>query len=60
MDLESLMSVLDHHELIHWIQYSSFRAAEIGQTTINFDEREFITLSSGKKVKITIKVEEII
>lgn len=50
--------LLDHLELINWIQYSSYRAAMIGKEVINFDGREFIQLPSGKKVKLTIKVEE--
>ena len=40
-----------------WIQYSSFRC-KVGKEVINFDGREFIALPSGKKIKITIKVEE--
>ncbi len=59
MDLKELNDLLDHMELVNWLNYCSYKAAKVGKTTINFDEREFIMLPSGKKVKITIKVEEI-
>ena len=48
--------LLDHLELVNWIQYSSYRAANINTKTINFDGREFIELPSGKKVILKIKV----
>ena len=57
VEMDRFVNLLDHLELINWIQYSSYRAANIGATTINFDGREFIQLPSGAKVKITIKIE---
>lgn len=59
VETSRLLQLLDHLELMNWIQYSSYRAASIGKETINFDNREFIKLPSGKKVRITIKVEAI-
>ena len=49
--------LLDHLEILNWIQYSSYRCA-IGKEIVNFDGRESIVLPSGKQVKITIRVEE--
>ena len=50
--------LLDHLEIVNWIQYSSYKCS-IGKTIINFDNREFIKLPSGKKIRITIKIEEV-
>ena len=49
--------LLDHLEILNWVQYSSYRCA-IGKEVVNFDDRDCIVLPSGKKVKITIRVEE--
>lgn len=59
-DLTKLSNLLDHIELVNWIKYMSYSAAGIGKEVVNLDGREFIELPSGKKVKITIKVEECI
>jgi len=59
IDINKLYGLLDHIELINWIQYSSYRAASIGKEIINFDNRDVIELPSGKKVRVIIKVEEI-
>lgn len=50
--------LLDHLEIVNWIQYSSYRCS-IDKTVINFDGREFIELPSGKKIRIMIKIEEV-
>jgi hypothetical protein len=59
IDIDKLYGLLDHLELVNWIHLSSYHAAKIGKKIVNYDGREFIELPSGKKVKITIKVEEI-
>jgi len=53
-----LIDTLDHLELISWINYSSYRAANFNKTIVNFDGRQFIELPSGKKIILTIKVED--
>jgi len=52
------IELLDHLEIVNWIQYSSYKCS-IGKTITNFDERKFIELPSGKKIRITIKIEDI-
>ncbi len=56
--LTELRNLLDHIELVNWIHYMSYHAAKVGTETTNLDGREFIQLPSGKKVKITIKIED--
>ena len=47
------LDLLDHLELINWIHKESYQVAGIGK------EVEITpTLPSGKRVRITIKVEE--
>lgn len=59
MDNEKLMALLDHMELVNWIKYMSYSAANVNTETVNLNYRDFLLLPSGIKVKITIKVEEI-
>jgi len=54
---DKMLTILDHVELVNWIKYSSYRAG-VGKTVKNFDERECLVLPSGKKITLTITVEE--
>jgi hypothetical protein len=58
-NIQKLMDLLDHMELVNWIQYMSYPAAKIGKTLCNLDGRAEIILPSGKRIKITIRVEEL-
>ena len=53
----SLHECLDHLMLLHWFELIAHKI-KINEVNINFDNREYIQLPSGKKIKITIKVEE--
>ena len=59
MDEKQIENLADHHELIHWIHYMSYSAATVDKMTVNIEDRDFLKLPSGKKVRITIKVEEV-
>lgn len=54
----SLIEYLDHTSLLSWVSLMSHKIA-VGKPNVNFDNREFIQLPSGKKVRITINVEEL-
>lgn len=49
----------DHMHILSWINYMSHKAGEPNTENVNFDNRDAIVLPSGKKVRITIKVEEL-
>jgi len=55
----SLRDLLDHQVLLSWFEYMGHRAAKVPGKNVNFDEREFINLPSGRKVRITMLVEDI-
>ena len=55
---QDIYDVLDHLLILHWIEYMSHKVGAVGKENSNFDGREYIELPSGKKVRITIKVEE--
>lgn len=52
-----LYKLLDHQQLIHWIEFMAYKVAQVGYTNTNFDGRPFIVLPSGQKIVITIKIE---
>jgi len=54
-----LVNTLDHMELVNWIHYMSYSAAKIGETTLDILGKGCVTLPSGQKVKIMIKVEQV-
>ena len=63
MDEKKLLDLLDHMELINWIHFMSYWSAAVGRTMVNMidgngNPRKYLVLPSGKKVVITIKVEE--
>jgi hypothetical protein len=53
----TLKEFLDHTAILSWINLSAHKT-NIGRTTVNYDGRNYIELPSGKKIKITIKIEE--
>jgi len=54
----TLREYLDHLAILSWLSLISHKCY-VGRENVNFDGREFIQLPSGKKVKITIKIEEL-
>ena len=54
----SLHELLDHLSIINWINLMVHKTG-IGKETINIEGRPFVQLPSGKKIKITIKIEEV-
>jgi len=54
----SMFAWMDHMALLSWINYSAHKCA-VNKTVTNFDEREAIVLPSGRKIKLTITVEEL-
>ena len=58
MESKKIEDTLDHIEMVNWIHFMSYWAAGIGRTMQNIEGRPFLELPSGKKVVITIKVEE--
>lgn len=55
----SLRDLLDHIVLLSWFQYIAHKAANVPGNSVNFDNRPFIQLPSGRKVRISMKVEDI-
>ena len=53
----SLTSLLDHFSILSWVNYMGHKC-NVGITNKNFDGRDFIVFPSGRKVVITIKIEE--
>lgn len=54
----SIHAWMDHMALLSWIGYSAHKCA-VNKTVVNFDEREAIVLPSGRRIKLTITVEEL-
>lgn len=55
----SLRNLLDHLVLLSWFQLMGHSCANVPAKNVNLDNREFITLPSGRKVRITMIVEDI-
>ena len=53
----SLNSLLDHFSILSWINLMAHNCT-VGKEMINIEERPWVQLPSGKKVVITIKIEE--
>jgi hypothetical protein len=54
----TLHELLDHLSILSWVSLMSHKCG-IGRKIVNIEERPFVQLPSGRKVKITIKIEEI-
>lgn len=48
---------MDHISIISWINLMAHRTA-IGKELVNIEGRPWVELPSGKKIVITIKIEE--
>lgn len=48
---------MDHISILSWINLMAHRTA-IGKELVNIENRPFVELPSGKKIVITIKIEE--
>lgn len=53
----SHFSYLDHLSILNWINYMAHKC-NVGKKVKNLDERAYVVLPSGKKVVITIEIEE--
>ena len=53
----TLKEFLDHTAILNWVNLMAHKTG-IGKTNVNYDGRPFVELPSGRKIKITIKIEE--
>ena len=53
----TLQGLLDHLSILSWINLMA-HSCNVGKEMVNIEERPWVQLPSGKKVVITIKIEE--